>query len=176
MNNIMTMKAMARKSNRQNRNGVSNSIGRLIGRRKKMIGALGEALVVKHLKSKGFQHIQSNYLKKQGELDLIMEFEGFIHFFEVKTVSRENQLGNLPADPEVIRETVNRETDRGGGYMPEENVSGSKLRKIARMILIYLSDKRMSHRNWKFHIAVVFLDQKSKKACIKFIKDVPVNI
>lgn len=138
-----------------------------IGKRKKEIGALGELLVVKHLCKNGFTHIQSNFLKRQGELDVIMKNDrnhGKIHIIEVKTVSRENMFAT---DIDVIRETDN--------YIPEENVSPWKMRKLSRVVEIYLGEKGLGDREWQFDVAVVFLDLKNKKACLKFIKDIPLN-
>lgn len=162
---------------------VSKEVGRVIGRRKKLVGRLGEALIVKHLKERGFRHLDSNFLKKQGELDVILENEGEIHFFEVKTVSRENILSTLrPTD--VAHEAVIRETRGKNGqnvdnfdrdFRPEENVNRSKLRKISRMIQMYLAEKGLVDREWYFHVAAVFLDQKNRKALIRFTKNVPVN-
>lgn len=155
----------------------------MIGRRKKYVGRLGEALIVKHLKERGFMHLDSNFLKKQGELDVILEKEGEIHFFEVKTVSRENILSALKPIG-VTHETVIRETRGKSGqnvanididFRPEENVTPVKLRKISRMIRIYLAEKGLVDREWYFHVAAVFLDQKNKKALIRFTKNVPVN-
>ena len=154
----------------------------LIGKKRKIIGALGEALVVKHLRNKGFTHIMSNFLRKQGEIDVIMLNDGVLHFFEVKTVSRENKLVNLRAvnagsngsSASVIRET-NGYSTAGHMHMPEENVNPVKLRKISKMIQIYLGEYGIGYREWQFHVAVVFLDQKNKKACIKFIKNVPLG-
>jgi len=134
-------------------------IGGLIGKRKKMLGSLGESLVVKHLQSKGFNHLESNYRRKPGEIDLVLESNSKIHFVEVKTVSREMFAG-------VIHET--------GKHTPEENVSLSKLRRIGKTVRIYLTEKASPDTEWQFDIAALYLDLKSKKAHIKFIKDVPL--
>lgn len=134
-------------------------IGSLIGKRKKLIGSLGESLVVKHLKAKGFNHLESNYRRKPGEIDLVFESKSKIHFVEVKTVSREMFAG-------VIHET--------GKHSPEENVSLSKLRRISKTVRIYLSEKASPDTEWQFDVAALYLDLKMKKAHIKFIKDVPL--
>ena len=154
---------------------TSRRVRTIIGdRMKKKIGALGERLVVKHLVNKGFVHVESNYLKKQGELDVIMENNGKIHFIEVKTVSRVNfQPGfmNNAKDTADPAKNVNRETSE---YRPEDNVSRSKLRKLSRMVEIYLIERGLEDKDWQFDVALVYLDQKNKKAYIKFIKDLPL--
>lgn len=158
---------------------ITKEIGRMIGRRKKLIGSLGEALVVKHLKNKGFSHIESNFLKKQGELDVIMEQNGVIHFLEVKTVSRENMLKESEPSTDVNHETVTRETLRSiqnhEDFRPEENVTNTKLQKISRMIKLFLTERGFADREWQFHVAAVFLDQANRKALIRFTKNIPVN-
>ena len=162
---------------------TTKDVGFLIGKRKKRIGALGEALVVKHLKNKGFSHTESNFLRRQGEIDVIMENSGKIHFIEVKTVSRESTLGGVPngvtprMPQNVIRETAIRKTviHEANNYSPEENVSAWKMKKISRVVQIYLNVNNLENREWQFDVAVVFLDRNNKKALIKFIKDIPLN-
>jgi putative endonuclease len=134
-------------------------IGSLIGKRKKLLGALGESLVAKHLRNKGFNHLESNYQKRVGEIDLVLQSEGKIHFLEVKTVSREKFAG-------VIHETRK--------HAPEENVSKAKLRKISKTVQLYLKEKASPDTEWQFDVATVYLDLANKKAHIKFIKDVPL--
>jgi len=151
---------------------IPKSIGRSIGKRRKQVGALGEALVLKHLKNKGFKHLHSNYLKRQGELDLVVEFEGKIHFIEVKTVSRENFVpktqvsANIHDKTNVIRETLE--------HLPEENVSAWKIRKLGRVVQIYIEENHLYEKEWQFDIAVVYLDRGNRRAYIKFIKDIPL--
>lgn len=154
MNNIKTT-----------RGELSEHIRKIIGRRRRRLGALGEALIVKHLTQRGFEHLGSNYRKKQGEIDLIFVRNEIIHFIEVKTVSREIRLKG-----QNRRSNVNHETF----HLPEENVSSSKLRKISKMIRIYLSENNCQDREWQFDVAAVFLDHKKQKAVIKFLKDIPV--
>jgi Holliday junction resolvase-like predicted endonuclease len=96
-----------------------------------------------------------------GEIDVIMENAGVIHFIEVKSVSRERFRG-------VIHET------REGRHLPEENVGRSKLRKMAKVIQMYLGEKRMMDKKWQFDVAVVYLELRKQKAHIRFIKDVLV--
>ncbi len=139
----------------------------MIAKRKKRIGALGEALVLKHLKNKGFTHVRSNYLKRQGEIDVIVEYDGKIHFIEVKTVSRVNFYPNQPNIPQ----NVNLETLK---HLPEENVSAWKMRKLAKVVHMYLGENNAHEKEWQFDVAVVYLDLANKKAYIKFIKDIPL--
>jgi len=55
----------------------------------KKIGDLGEEISVKYLKNKGFSILETNYLRKWGEIDIVAEKDEVVHFIEVKTVSYE---------------------------------------------------------------------------------------
>ena len=130
------------------------------------MGRLGEMLIVKHLVNKGFHHIESNYRKRHGEIDLVMENKGIIHFIEVKSVSREIFIGNIQ-DFHVIHET--------NKYKPEENVSRAKLRKISLAVQTYLDERRVKDTDWQFDVALVYLDRVNSKAGIRFLRDIPLD-
>lgn len=138
-------------------------VKQIINLRRKMLGALGESVVIKLLEAKGFRLLDRNYLVRQGELDLILERSDIIHFFEVKTVSCETMLGR---GKNVIHETFHR---------PEDNVTRSKLQKISKTIQIYLERRKFTERQWKFHVATVYINRKARKSWVKFIKDIPVG-
>lgn len=146
-------------------------IGRLIGKRKKLLGNLGEALVVKHLTAKGFTHVQSNFQRAYGEIDVIMKQGDKLFFIEVKSVSRENLKNRLDRILDKSKTAVIRETSL---HMPEENVSRSKLKKIARMVSVYLGEQGIRETKWQFDVAVVLIDLSNHFACIKFIRDIPL--
>ncbi|MBV9159572.1 MAG: YraN family protein [Candidatus Kaiserbacteria bacterium] len=48
------------------------------------IGDMGESIAAQYLERKGFRIIDRNYLKPWGEIDIIAEKSGIIHFVEVK--------------------------------------------------------------------------------------------
>lgn len=139
---------------------------KIINERRRNLGRTGETLVMKHLKNKGFIDIESNYRRKYGEIDLIMENAGKLHFIEVKSVSRENFTDN-----NVVFD-VNHETN---DYRPEQNVSAWKIRKLARMIKTYLEEKALGDKDWQLDVAVVYLDRVNRRAIIKFLKDILIN-
>jgi Holliday junction resolvase-like predicted endonuclease len=103
--------------------GMERHIREIINKRRRILGRTGEMLIVKHLVAKGYVLLNANYLVRCGEVDLVMSYMGRIHFIEVKTVSRENMIGNI-RDFHVIHET--------NKYKPEQNVSSAKLKKILR--------------------------------------------
>jgi putative endonuclease len=112
------------------------------------IGLLGENIALKFLLSKGFCLVEKNYLTKYGEIDIICEKEGIIHFVEVKSVSCENL-----------------DTFLSLKHKPEEKVTFSKIKKIHKVVEIFFSEKdyqRMS--SIQIDVLSVYIDQKSKKA------------
>lgn len=117
------------------------------------IGITGELIASKFLERKGFEIVERNYLKRFGEIDIICEKGGILHFVEVKTVSRE---------------TVSRET--GDEYRPEDNIHSAKLRRIGHAIEAYIHEKSYDG-DWCFDAISVFLSQQSKTARVFFHQD-----
>ena len=112
------------------------------------VGKIGEDLAAKFLESKGLEIIGKNFWKPYGEIDVVSrEKSGKYRFIEVKTVSHETS------------------------YRPEENMHPQKIRRLMRVIEVYL----VSHGtvpNWQFDIVCVYLDQDKKTARIKHLENV----
>ena len=70
-------------------------------------GQLGEDIACKYLISKGFTIIERNYRKKWGEIDIVSQKSGRIHFVEVKASL--------------------------GGINPEEHLTPRKIDKLLRV-------------------------------------------
>lgn len=115
-------------------------------------GKLGEDLAAKYLINKGFEIIHRNYWKPYGEIDIICEKAGKIHFVEVKSVSY------------VTNSRVSHENIR-----PEDNVHGAKLKKLARVIEVYISAFHV--KTWEFDVVLVYIDKENKKADVRMIED-----
>ncbi len=123
------------------------------------IGEIGENTAVRFLMKHGFSILSRNYTKKWGEIDIVAEKEGKLHFVEVKSVSRETL------------DDVNRETM--DNYHPEDNMHPWKLKRMSRTIQTYLlSEKVNEEKEWQVDLLVVFLDIKNKKARIKVVEDI----
>ncbi|OHB08323.1 MAG: hypothetical protein A3I19_01750 [Candidatus Zambryskibacteria bacterium RIFCSPLOWO2_02_FULL_38_13] len=121
-------------------------------------GAVGENIVAKYLENKGFSVIDRNYSKKWGELDIIAQKDGLIHFVEVKTVSRKSFGGHFEQE-------INN-------YRPEDNMHPWKLKRLKRAIQTYLLEKyKKEEPLWQFDLACVFLDQEKRVAKVKFIEN-----
>ncbi len=122
-------------------------------------GEIGENLAVRFLVKQGFTVLERNYTKKWGEIDIIAEKAGHLHFIEVKSVSR------------AVLDSVSQETlDE---YHPEDNMHPWKLKRLSRTIQTYLLSNNISDEtDWQFDLLVVFLSLKDKKARIKLVKDI----
>ena len=120
----------------------------------KQIGKIGEDLACKFLVKHEFDILDRNYLKKYGEIDIVAKKDGKIHFVEVKTVTREN-LNNS--------RSFNQ-------HRPEDNVHPYKLRRLRRVIQVYLIQKRL-YGDWQFDVITVLYDPTRKEARVEFLED-----
>lgn len=122
------------------------------------IGTKGEEIAAKYVANKGFIIIDRNYRKKWGELDIVAEKNGLIHFIEVKTVSRKSYGGKFEQE-------INN-------YRPEDNMHPWKLQRLRRALQTYLLEKYKTDPVWQFDLACVFLDQERRVARVKFIENI----
>ncbi len=120
-------------------------------------GAIGEGIAAKYLEKKGFLVIDRNYRKKWGELDIVAQKDGVIHFVEVKTVSRKSYGDHFEQE-------INN-------YRPEDNMHPWKLKRLRRALQTYLLEKYKSDPPWQFDLACVFLDQERRVAKVKFMEN-----
>ena len=95
----------------------------------KKTGDLGEKLAQKYLVEQGFTIIETNYLKKWGEIDIVAKKGEFIHFIEVKTVSYETKQ-------RLERAVIS------GAWRPEEQVTDRKLHQIEKAVQTWLSEHK----------------------------------
>jgi putative endonuclease len=123
------------------------------------IGQIGEEAVVNHLKRKGYIIHARNYRKKWGEIDIIAEKSGNLHFVEVKTVSHE----------------TNSKLVSHGTWLPEENVDQRKLKKLFRTIETWLLENSYD-REWQLDVASVWIDVKQKQGRIKLMENIIKDI
>ncbi|MFZ2720071.1 MAG: YraN family protein [Minisyncoccia bacterium] len=117
-------------------------------------GAVGEKIASIFLKRKGFRIIEFNFRKPWGEIDIVAEKGGFVHFVEVKAVSREVINGS-------------REID----YRPEEMVTRSKLVKVARTATLYMESKKDS-REFQIDVVGVIMDSQKRLAKCRYFPQV----
>lgn len=133
------------------------------------IGIKGEEIATKYVENKGFFVMDRNYRKKWGELDIVAQKSGIIHFIEVKTVTRKFYGGKF-------EEEINN-------YRPEDNMHPWKLQRLRRAIQTYLLEKNpSSHKSsvrqyktdpeWQFDLACVFLDMERHVARVKYLENI----
>ena len=120
--------------------------------RKRITGDIGEGIACFYLKKHGFIIKDRNYLKKWGEIDIVAIKDDVLHFIEVKSIK-----------------------DRGEGarYRPEENVTNLKLKKLRKMIQIYMSDKKYDHEKiFQFHVITVTINIETGKSLVKMLENI----
>ncbi|MFO0718573.1 MAG: YraN family protein [Candidatus Paceibacterota bacterium] len=114
------------------------------------IGALGEEIACRYLVGQKFDLLERNFRQRCGEIDIIAEKWGILHFIEVKTVSREK-----------------------AGYRAEDNIHFRKIQRIERTIQVYLLKRNVPHET-RFQIdgVTVYLDPSSRQAGVKMIENI----
>ncbi|MEA1939524.1 MAG: YraN family protein [Candidatus Caldatribacteriota bacterium] len=95
------------------------------------LGKTGEKTALKYLLAKGYKILEKNYRNFLGEIDIISKFRDDIIFIEVKTRSSHKY-----------------------GY-PEESINLAKQKKIIKIALGYLSEKRFKKNNYRFDVILI---------------------
>ena len=117
------------------------------------LGSLGEKIAGQYLKKRGYRILARNFQntkgRRLGEIDIIAEDkkEQEIVFVEVKT----------------------REYAKFKDTNPEENITASKLRKLAKIAHNYLQKKHWEDVDYRFDALAIWIDRQNKKAKIKHI-------
>lgn len=121
--------------------------------KKRKTGDIGENLAAKFLEKRGFKIIERNYRKKWGELDIVAQKDGVVHFVEVK----------------ALRQDLSRPTV----YRPEDAVRAWKKERMSRAVRTYFLDRKISDdQDFQIDIAAVFLDFDRKKARIRMLENI----
>lgn len=114
---------------------------------RKTLGRRGEELAALFLMHRGFRLVQKNWRCRSGEIDLIMERDGVIHFVEVKT--------------------------RAGtqfGY-PEEAITWAKQRHLARSVETWLRARGSEDQPYQVD-ALLILFERNTKPDIRFLEHI----
>ena len=126
------------------------------------IGALGEEIACNYLKKKGFAIIETNYLKKWGEIDVVsretINNKPLIHFIEVKTVSYETK--------EMLQKAVSY-----GTWRPEENVHHKKIERMSRTVETWLMERNFDCE-WQIDVISVRIVPREKYATVKYLPNI----
>jgi putative endonuclease len=97
-------------------------------------GALGEDLAAAHLKKAGYVILERNYRCPVGEMDIVARDGDVLVFVEVKS-RRSGTFGE-----------------------PEESVGPGKQRRLTRISLQYLNQKRLHDEKCRFDVVSVRMD------------------
>lgn len=125
------------------------------------LGQVGENIACKNLEKKGFRIVRRNFRHFLGEIDIIAEKSGTLHFVEVKTVSCEILKDG---QGRVSRENL-------PVFSPEENVTPKKIERLKRAISVYFAQNETEkEKDWQFDIAAVFVDKERKRAILRLIE------
>lgn len=108
-------------------------------------GNLGEDIAKRYLKEKGFKILESQYFARVGEIDIVAEKGGRLHFVEVKARSS-NKFG-----------------------YPEEALTATKSERVRKAVGIYLLKNKITHQNYQIDLVTVELNWDNHKAKVKHI-------
>lgn len=129
------------------------------------VGAYGEEIAANYLKKLGHTILDTNYLKKWGEIDVVSrettENKPIVHFVEVKTVSYETKND--------LERAVSY-----GTWRPEENVHPKKIQKLNRTIESWIMEKKCD-LDWQIDIVAVRIVPREKYATVKYIPNIIIS-
>lgn len=143
---------------------------------------MAEDIAVFHMEHNGFNIIERNYSKKWGEIDIVAEKNGKIHFVEVKS-----SFPNVPQsyifeknDSFGWKLAVSRETDVPRetvcSFDPAWNMTNKKKLSLSRVIRTYLEEKyRENIPEFQIDLLSVSLDFFQKMAYINEIENIIIE-
>ncbi len=120
---------------------------------KRIFGNRGEEICVKILQNSGYKIVARNYLKPQGEIDIVALRKNRLHFIEVKTVH--------------VRHKIPRFT-----YRAEDNVHPQKVKRVFRTIQIFLSEKKLEGCEWQLDVMALYLDALNNIVRLEVIENI----
>ncbi len=112
---------------------------------KKELGKKGEEMALRFLKKNGYRILETNYLCKMGEADIVAKDRDTYAFIEVKT---------------------RRSTSFGS---PQMAVDRKKQEQLSRVALFYLKEKRLEEAKARFDVVAILIGPKGEE--IELIKD-----
>lgn len=123
---------------------------------KQITGRVGEEAAGVFLKKHNFSIIDRNYRRSWGEIDIIAQKGDYLHFVEVKTVTRDHLDTACPSD------------DR---YEPEDNIHPWKRKRLRRIIETYLTAKKYNSE-WQVDSIAVYLNKEGKVLKVDWLEDI----
>jgi len=123
---------------------------------RKEVGALGEKVAGEYLERHGFHIVDTNVLRKTGELDLVAEKENTLHFVEVKTILTEE----FPSEKNTADE-----------YDPSLNLHETKIRKVARTGEWYVLEKNWEGE-WQVDGCLVWMRRRDGQCFVRYLPQI----
>ena len=124
---------------------------------------MGESVAAEYLRRRGFVIRDRNITRKTGELDLVAESAGTLHFVEVKTVL----VDEFPSSAEA---TKGRPYDYDA-YDPSLNLHEAKVRKVARTGEWYVLEKKWEGE-WQVDGCLVWMRRRDGKARVSYLPQI----
>ena len=121
----------------------------------KQTGNTGEAIATEYLRKNGFKIRARNVGRKTGEIDVIVEKQGTLHFVEVKTLSVEEFAVPGPKD----------------SYDPSMNIHEAKIRHIARTAEWYVAEIDWEG-GWQLDAVLVWLRRRDGASEVEYIPQI----
>lgn len=128
----------------------------LTNKTRKEVGAIGENVAAEYLRRRGFSILARNVARKTGELDIVAEKDGALHFVEVKTV------------------LTNEFPSEGGSkdeYDPSLNLHEAKVRKVARTGEWYVLENEWEGE-WQVDGCLVWLRRRDGMARVSYLPQI----
>ena len=112
---------------------------------RKELGKKGEQLALRYLKKSGYRIIQTNYVCKLGEMDIIAQEKDTLAFIEVKT-----RTSTTYGPPQLA-------------------VNSAKQMQLSKVALNFLKEKKLEDLKARFDVVAILLGPKGEE--IDLIRD-----
>lgn len=123
---------------------------------KQTIGGAGEDAAARFLEKQGHTILDRNYRRKWGEIDIVTEKDGVLHFVEVKSST---MRGDCDSD-----------------YRPEENIRLWKKQRMSRAIRTYLLDKKIpDDKEFEIDVVSILIDPSTTFSKITYIQNIVLD-
>ena len=116
------------------------------------VGEIGEDIACAYLARKGYRIRHRNYRRKTGEIDIVAECSGVLHFVEVKS----STLGGT--------NNISREIK---GLEPEELINELKIARVSRTAQWYVEEFQWGG-DVQIDALIVVLDRNKKVARCRY--------
>lgn len=119
-------------------------------------GKTGEQVAASFLLALGYTILAMNFKNDSGR-----------RVGEVDIIARDTQAGEI-----VFVEVKTRDFRQYGGTLPEENIGYQKLRKLAKIAVLYLRKMHWEDSPYRFDAISVWLNWETRRAKIKHLPNI----